>query len=175
MLAAAEALHGDGEAAERLIDALLAQRPNDAELLYLRGMRDLAAGRRDPARRGEHFGNARRWFAHALERDVGHYQTLYRYAESQSDQPNFVSQNTANILLAAHRNAPQVSEIRLAAASMLLLRENYAAAAALLRPLAAATHDDAAAAAAQALLAKAEARDNAGVAIRFAPPGAGGE
>lgn len=168
VLAHAEATYGDGDAADRLLTALLAGSPNDAELLYLQGMRHLVAGRRDPAARAVRFRQARSWFGRAHRADPNHYQTLYRYAEAHLGEPNFISENNANILLLARRLAPQVAEIRMAAASMLIIRREFEEAAALLRPLAAAAHNETIAAAARALMVKAEARDSAGVEIVFA-------
>jgi hypothetical protein len=156
VLAEAEALYGDGAAADRLLDPLLAAAPNDAELLYLKGMRHLVAARRgDDAKERK---LAQPWFVKAHKVDPNHFQTLVRYAESLSGSPRFVSENTQNILLLAHELAPQVSGITMSAAQMLLERGQFDQAALLLTPLASSPHEPELAAVAQALLRQARAR-----------------
>ncbi|HEV2745810.1 MAG TPA: hypothetical protein VGW34_00750 [Allosphingosinicella sp.] len=157
--ARAEALLGDGAVADRLLEPLLAASPGDAELLYIKGMRYLVAGRADEATRRQHFRHARIWFARAHKADADHFPTLFRYAESFSSEPSFVSENTTNILLLAHSLAPQVGEISLQAGQMLLRRGKYGEAEALLAPLAASPHAGKFKKAAAALLAKARARE----------------
>jgi hypothetical protein len=164
VLAHAEIMWGDRDAAERLLTGLLAARPGDAELLYLMGMRHLMAARDaddpDPVRR-----RAQPWFVKAHQADPDHFPTLYRYAESLRGDENYVSENTGNVLLLAHQLAPQVSEIRLAAASMMMNRDRFDEAIALLGPLAASAHAGNLSAAAQELLAKARARQRPGDAV----------
>ena len=165
VLAQAEALYGDGAEADRLLEALLATSPNDAELLYLRGMRHIVAARdADAEERSAHFRAARTWLSRAHRIDANHFQTLYRYAQSFSDEPDFVSENNVNILLLAHRLAPQVAEIRMTAASMLLAMRDFELAETLLRPLASTAHGGSLGAAARSMIEQARAR--------AAPPGA---
>jgi hypothetical protein len=156
VLAQAEAMHGDGAAADRLLDALIAASPNDVEPLYWRGMRHLRA-----AGRGEDTEANRRaaatWFGRAFRADGNHYQTLYRFAQGQRGQPGFVSENNRNILVLAHGLAPQVNEIRMNAAAMLVARREYALAESLLLPLTADPHDGRLARSAQQLLDRARA------------------
>jgi len=158
--ARAEALYGDGAAADRLLDLLLAEAPGDAELLYLKGMRHLAAGRRDAGERARHFAEAQRWFVRAHRADENHYPTLYRYAESLSLEPGFLSENTSNILLLAHQIAPQVEEVAMSAANLLMRRGEFERAEALLVPVGAGRHRSNMRQAVVALIAKAQARDN---------------
>lgn len=157
VLAHAEALHGDGAAAERLLDRLLAATPNDAQLMYLKGMRFWVAAESDnpPANAAR---DARTWFTRAHRADANHYQTLYRYALSLRSEPNYVSENTSNVLMLAHQLAPQVGEIRMNAAVMMVNRREWDQAAALLRPIAADPHDSGMARAARQMLAIAQAR-----------------
>jgi tetratricopeptide (TPR) repeat protein len=161
VLAHAEALLGDGEVAERLLGELIAAQPGDAELLYLMGMRHLRAAREaddsDPILR-----RARPWFVRVHRADPNHFPTLYRYAEALRGQDSYRSENTANILRLAHQLAPQVSEIRLAAATMLMSRGEFDEAVALLGPLAANSHAGGLAAAARLLIEKARARERPG-------------
>ena len=168
--AAAEAIYGDKAVAERLLGELLAESPNDAELLYYRGMRHLTAAEDlDAEARTAQFRLARNWFSRAHRANANHFQTLYRYAQSFTDEPEFVSENNLNILLLAHQLAPQVDEIRMNAAAMLLLRRDFELAEALLRPLTGTAHQGPLAAAARAMLEKARAQDAEGVAVSFEP------
>ena len=150
VLAHAEALFGDGAAADRLLAPLMAAAPNDAELMYIKGMRHLTAAESGDWER-ESLA-ARSWFTRAHRADDNHYQTLYRFAQSLSRNRDYVSENTENIMLLAHQLAPQVSEITINTASLLIARREFADAEALLRPLAADPHDTGLAQAAQRLL-----------------------
>lgn len=169
VLAHAEALWGDGAAAERLLTRLLADRPNDPELLYLMGLRHFVAAR-DSDDPDVDSRAAQGWFVKAHQADPNHYPTLYRYAQSLRGEPSYVSENTSNILLLAHQLAPQVDEIRLNAAAMLMNRGEFADAEVLLAPLAASPHSRGSATAAKDLLAKARARERPGAAaVEVAP------
>lgn len=158
VLAKAEALLGDGDAADRLLDPLLAKAPGDAELLYLKGMRHLVAARRGGGTAETERKLAQIWFGKAHKADENHYQTLVRYAESLSGDSRFVSENTTNILLLAHALAPQVSGIGMNAARLLLIRGRFEEAEHILTPLASNPHDPELAAAAQAMLQRARAK-----------------
>ena len=152
VLAQAEALYGNAAVADRLLDELLKARPADAELLYLKGMRYLTAGRADEAARAAYFAQAKGWFVKAHKADPNHFPTLYRYAEALSVEPDYLSENTTNILLLARSLAPQVAEIGIQAGQVLLLREDYDAARAVLTPITASVHNPQSAAAAETLL-----------------------
>lgn len=159
VLARAEALYGDGAAADRLLDPLLAAAPGDPALLYLAGMRHLraaASGALDEARERR---AAQVWFGKAHKADPNHFQTLVRYADSLQGGSRFASENTANVLLLAHELAPQVAEITMRAADMLLRRGEFDQAAALLTPLASSAHDSSLASAAREMLRRARARE----------------
>ena len=159
VLAHAEARFGDAAAADRLLEPLMAAAPNDAELMYIKGLRHMTA-----AENGGDEGEsraARNWFSRAHRADENHYQTLYRYAQSLRGQPGFVSENTANVMLLAHQLAPQVAEITMNAAMLLINRRQYAEAEALLHPLAADPHETGLAEAAQRMLEQARSRANA--------------
>ena len=157
VLAHAEALHGDGAAADRLLDPLIAAAPGDAELMYYKGLRHLRAAREsdDESRHG---AAARTWFTRAHRADENHFQTLYRYAEAMRGQPGYVSENTENVLLLANQLAPQVAEITMNAAIMLINRRKYAEAEALLRPLSVDPHNSGLAEAAKELIERARSR-----------------
>ncbi len=153
-LAHAEAVHGDGAAADRLLDTLLAASPNDADLMYLRGRRHLVAAQQEGAP-PDAMRTARQWFTRAHRADGNHFQTLFRYIDSLKDEPGYVSENSANVLLLAHQLAPQVHGITMNAAWMLLRRGNRPEAAQLLEPLAADPHNQGLARAAAEMLAQA--------------------
>jgi tetratricopeptide (TPR) repeat protein len=154
VLAHAEALYGDGAAADRLLDRLLANAPTDAELLYLKGMRYLVAAESDNPPDGA-AAAARTWLARARAADGSHYQILHRYVQSLRGEPGYVSDETRDMLLLANRLAPQVASITLNAASMLIAHRDYFEAIQLLAPLAANPHEPGSAQAARQLLAEA--------------------
>lgn len=158
VLARAEAFYGDGDMADRLLAELLAGTPEDAELLYLRGMRHLVAARLSQDK-AAHFAAARRWFARAYRADPNHFPTLASYAESLQGEENFVSDNTMNVLLRAHQLAPQVNSITFDAAAIMMNRDQFEAAERLLAPLAADTHSRATAEFARRLIQQARQRE----------------
>lgn len=168
VLAHAELLYGDAAVADRLLDALLTAHPNDAELMYFKGMRFLTAAERDDW--DTNARAARPWFTRAHRADPNHYQTLLRYAESMHRERDYVSENSSNILLLAHDLAPQVSAITINAAALLMARGEYADAAGLLRPLAADPHNPGLAQAARQLLEQALAGRPPERARRQRPP-----
>lgn len=161
VLAQAETMHGDGAAADRLLDALMAEFPNDVELPYLKGMRHLraAAGAED---RETNNREAARWFGRAFSLDENHYQTLYRFAQSQHGQPTYFAENNRNVLMLAYSLAPQVAEIRMAAAGILLARREFALAESLLLPLSTHPHDERLAESARRMLDRVRAGRSAG-------------
>ena len=168
VLAQAEAMVGDGAVADRLIDELLAQNPDDAELMYFRGRRYLAASEgADGEARTAMLRQARTWFGRAHRTDGKHFQTLYRYVQSRAEEPGFVSEANLEILLLAQSLAPQVGEIRVAAARMLMLLNDFELAEAMLTPLAGSAHEGSQTAAARDLLVKARARSNQGIGFVF--------
>lgn len=168
VLAEAEALHGEGAAAEGLLTPLLAESPNDAGLLFLRGMVHIRAAKdADAEQRLVQFRRARGFLSRAHRADGRHFQTLYRYAQTFSDERDFLFENNLNIMLLAHQLAPQVAEIRMTAASMLLMRGDFEFAEALLRPLASTAHTGPIAIAAREMLQRARNRDNRGMGVRF--------
>jgi hypothetical protein len=141
VLAHAEARYGDAAAADRLLESLLAAAPDDAELMYLKGVRHLNAAELYGPDRDSELRLARQWFVRAHQADGNHFQTLFRYAQSLEGTENYLSENTANVLLLAHQLAPQVGRIRAVAASVLIRRGEYQQAEAILAPLAANAHD----------------------------------
>ncbi len=158
VLAHAEVMFGDSAAGAQQVERLLQASPNDAELLYLMGLRHL-----NDAEKGEDpEGNARqaaRWFTRAHRANGNHYQTLYRYAQSLRGREGYDSDNMANILALAHELAPQVVEISMSTAAMLIGRRDYDLAERILEPIASNPHNEELAQSAQQLLVRArEAR-----------------
>lgn len=141
VLAWAEACHGDAGTADTILDDLLSEAPDDAELMYLKGMSHLNAAGEVEDWQSE-MRAARQWFARAHQVDGNHYQTLYRYAQSLRGQANYVSENTANVLLLARELAPQVVATSFAAADMLVNRGEYQKAESILTLLAADAHNE---------------------------------
>jgi len=166
-LAQAEAFFGDGARADRLLAELLAEAPQDAELLYLRGMRYLVAARAGDEPAANH-RLAQSWFTRAHRANPDHFPTLYHYAESLRAGPNYVSDNTMNILLLANQLAPQVSEVRIIIAHLMMSRGAFDEAMPVLRPLASDAHR-ATAPAAAALLELAKNRQPPGPVVFGGP------
>lgn len=166
-----EAYYGDGADADRILDSMLRDTPTDAELLYLKGIRFLRAGFYDEANRAAHYRRAQPFFVRAHRADPRHYPTLYRYAESLSLEPAFLTENTGNILMLANQIAPQAPEITLSVANHLLRRGEFEQAEALLAPLAANAHRGRLIQTAILLHGKASARDNRDLPPVFITPG----
>jgi hypothetical protein len=140
--ARAEIVYGELASADRLLDPMLAAAPGDTGLLYLKGLRHLVAARREPLARGAQYRLAGRHFARVINADPNHWQALFRYAETLPAE-RLLTDNGQNILLLAVSLAPQVDEIRMAAAHLLLLRGRFAEAEGLLLPLSDTVHDPA--------------------------------
>ncbi|MEA3043326.1 MAG: hypothetical protein QOH47_1164 [Sphingomonadales bacterium] len=154
VLAHAEMRFGDGAVADRLLDRLVAAAPNDAELLYLKGMRYLLAAQGDNPP-DDAAANARLWFGRARAADPNNFQTLIRYVESLRGEPGYVSDETRDLLVRASQLAPQVASIAFNTASVLIARGDYDQAMRLLAPLAVNPHDPGLANAARRLMAEA--------------------
>ena len=159
VLAEAEALYGDGAAADRLLDRLLAASPNDVELLYFKGMRYRAViyGDNPPDDTEAVDAAARLWFGRARAANPNHFQTLLRLAEARRGTEEYRSQDTVDMLLRAHVLAPQVLSITMNAASLLMTRRRYEEAIALLAPVALNPHEGGAARAAREMIGRAQA------------------
>lgn len=170
VLAEAEALYGDGAVADRLLDTLLAVAPNDAELLYFKGMRHLAAAEANDAATESETRIAHGWFDRARRADPNHFQSLYRYAVSARGGADYRPEENAELMLAAHRLAPQVSDISMNAAAMLMNRGRYLDAAIILQPLAADPHNASLAAAARQMLGAAAAMLHSGAPVQAGNP-----
>lgn len=120
VLVEAEILYGAPHSIDSLLGAMLATAPNDADLLYLKGLQHLLTGRQSPYSAKSEYSEARQWFSRAYKEDPTQYQFLYRYAESLATEREFVSENTINILQKASLLAPQATQIRISTAMMMM-------------------------------------------------------
>jgi hypothetical protein len=154
--ARAEALYGDGVVADRLLDQLLQTAPEDADLLYLKGLRYLAAYESDDPP-DDSASAARQWLLRAQRADPNHFQALYRYSQAFRGQPEYLSDQNLEALLRAYALAPQVAQIGVRAATLLIARREYSRAITLLQPLAANSHDQRLVQGARRMIREAEA------------------
>jgi tetratricopeptide (TPR) repeat protein len=117
VLGLAEILHGDRQEGIRLVEALLQAAPEDAELLYARGMADFLPGQADESLRTERYAAARPWFEKALRAEPAYYTAAYRLSECEmraGDAPKAVGH-----LQSAWSQAPMVGEIAITAGGVL--------------------------------------------------------
>jgi hypothetical protein len=132
VLAHAETLYGDLEAADRLLAGLIAEMPDDAELMYLKGRRHLRAAQEGDDWEAES-RLARQWFVRAHQADEDHFQTLFFYTRTlrgedehyEAYRDAYYSENTANVLRLAHQLAPQVWAISGATSAVLMRLGHY--------------------------------------------------
>ena len=75
----AQALFGDLDKADVALDRLLALRPDDVDGNWLKGVRWVMAGWKDPAQRMADFTLARGFLAQTLKGDPNHYSALWLY------------------------------------------------------------------------------------------------
>jgi hypothetical protein len=156
-LALAELEAGNVAAAVPLLDGLLAETPDDPDLLRWRAQ---AARARKTAE-----GNAAAlaFLGRALAVAPSDWRVLHAYARAQRLPGGGLPNNALEALLKAHRLAPQVSEIVLDTALALSQAGRMPEAVQVLEPLAWAPHGGPAAGIAQRMLARARAGDRAGL------------
>lgn len=141
VLARAEINSGDRAGGVAMIDRLLQQASDDAELLYVRGVADFYSGRRDEVRRAALFAAARPWFARAVAADPGYYTARYRLAQcAPAEETAEISDETLAHLITAQALAPLVGDIAIDTATALMARRRYAEAQMVLLPIAANPH-----------------------------------
>lgn len=153
VLAHAELLYGDGASADHMLDTLLAANPNDADLMYLKGMRYLTLAEGDHPPEGA-AASAREWFGRSSAADPTHYQAMIHYVESLRG-PAAATEQSRDLLVRAAQLAPQVAPIALQAARVLIDRGEDDEALRLLNPIVANPHDRNLAAAAMELMQEA--------------------
>jgi hypothetical protein len=147
-----ELRYGDAAAGEALLQDLLRQNPNDEEALQALALGKLDAAEKAGADRRALHAEAAALISRAFKVDANDYRTLYAYAQSQSSRPGFPSQNVINVLDKAVSLAPQVAEIRMAAARAMMAKKLWTEAAFMLEPVAASAHGGRVAQAAQEML-----------------------
>jgi hypothetical protein len=152
-LAEAEFALGDAQVGEAVIARRLAAQPDDAEVLRVGGLGQLAAGLRAPEERTARFRAARAYFERAMSLGGPDYRALLGYAQSRTVEPDFPDHRDLDLLLQARALAPSVATVSLAAGMALIRRGEWEQAALVLAPLANAPHGGEAAVQARALLA----------------------
>lgn len=140
----AQLLYGEPALADPALDRLMAARPRDAELLYLKGLRHLMAGTRGaPSLAPDEWRKAQQWLIQAHHLDEDDYAILYAWVASLGADPQFLSDNALNALLRAAYLAPQATQIRISATLMMMAREQFDDAIALLSSITATPRDPA--------------------------------
>jgi hypothetical protein len=143
---------GDVAAGEAVMQRRLAADPSDYESLIAAGTGKLIAGRRDKARRAEHFKASRALFGKAYAQNKGDFRALYGYAQGRSVEPGFPNDNDLNALTAARDLAPSVTEISMQTGFALFARGRRDEAVKVLMPVANDPHGGGTAAFARALI-----------------------
>lgn len=156
-LALAELEAGRPAVAGRLLDGLLAEQPEDADLLRWRAQAIRAE--RGPGAQAR----ALDYLGRALSAAPEDWRVLHAYARLQRGPGGAMPSHALDVLLKAHTLAPQVSEIVLDAALALSRAGRLPEAARVLEPLAWAPHGGPASDIAQRMLARARAGDRAGL------------
>lgn len=158
-LAVAELERGDALLAARLLDQLLAEEPNDPDLLRWRALSFRPMARdASPAVVSE----AKRLLVRACRSDPNDWRTLHTYARLFAPMTRPLPPDVLAVLLRAHELAPQVSEVVLDTAVALQQAGMMREAATVLQPLAYSPHGGAAAQLASRLLDRARAGDRQG-------------
>ena len=142
VLAEAEIKLGDRAAGLALLDAQLAARPADAQLLYLRGrawLRDAVIAHRAGKDAGDLMKQARRALAAANRARPDDYRILFAHALASRE--GRLPDAEMPVLLRAAELAPQVGEIAIVAAQALAARGDKAEARQLLTPVANDPHE----------------------------------
>ena len=156
-LALAELEAGHPATAARLLDGLLAEQPDDADLLRWRAL--AAKAERTPGSQAQALG----YLVRALSAAPDDWRVLHAYARLHRGPGGAMPTHALDALLKAHTLAPQVSEIVLDSALALSQAGRLPEAARVLEPLAWAPHGGPAADIAQRMLARARAGDRAGL------------
>ncbi|MGE4064250.1 MAG: tetratricopeptide repeat protein [Rhodospirillaceae bacterium] len=111
-LASAEMILGDATSADAALAKLESLDPSSVQTPFLKALRYLMAGVREPERRAELWAQVKAPAAQAHKRDPNHYPSLYLYALAVLENGATPNENTLNVLALAHQLAPQVSDIK---------------------------------------------------------------
>jgi tetratricopeptide (TPR) repeat protein len=139
-LALAEILAGDPAAADAPLDKLLQASPDDLEGLYLKGLRSVMAGWKDPDNRAAWFHKAQPSLVRAYRVDPHYAPTLWLLGVSLGANGGRPSDNELNAVTNAHLLAPQVGDFAMSAAEVMMRAERYAEAAEILEQVVYAPH-----------------------------------
>lgn len=151
-LARAEYAIGDVAAGDALIARRLAAEPRDYDTLLEAAAGKMICGRRDDARRMEHFRAARGYFSKAFALNDSDFRVLYGYALSRSLEQGFPTENDMNVLILGRELAPSFTELSMQAGMALLARGHRDDAMKVLAPVANNPHSRGVAALARALI-----------------------
>ena len=131
VLAEAELEIGDAKTGVGLLDSLLANDPQNAGLLTVRGLAAL---------RAQDVVTGRRFLGRSYKLNPNDATTLFYYGRSFAGQEAVPSENTLNVLMRAADLAPQVSGINLTVAAEFMKARQFADAIRLLMPIASNPH-----------------------------------
>ena len=156
VLARAEVRIGDLKAGMAILDRLLAQDPEQLEVIREAAHAQMARGIRVPAERQAAFRAARPLFGKAYQKDPNDFRTLYGYAQARSIEADYPNDNALEVLLRARELAPSVEQVSLQVGAALIKRDRHQAALFFLTPLANNPHGGPHQARAKALIAGAK-------------------
>ena len=159
-LARAECAIGDRAAGEKILKALLEERPDDLETLHVMAYSRLSAARGadyDEAKAA--YAEAVKYLGRAHKVDPDNYLTLYGYAEARSFDREPTA-NTLDVIFRAAEIVPQNPGIRMNAAQMFIRAGQYSTARRMLAPVAANPHGGGPAGQAAVMLKELEGKED---------------
>lgn len=137
-LARAEMLNDDPAAAQAILAPFAGDDSTDADALRFmaRALMQQADDLDDEAAADALYGQARTLLARAYRQDPMDYRIIYAIAENRRHGPGYPNDNDLDTLAVAVELAPQVMDVRYAAAQAFMARRRYAEAIAYLNPVA---------------------------------------
>lgn len=158
MLAHAELHFGQAAEGERLLDALIADEPNNVEALQFKAgaLLNRADEATDPATAANLRREAAGVIVRAYQLNPRDYASVALLARRREHEPGYPTSNDIDAWIMAVRLAPQISNVRLGAAQALMAANRQREAIVLLRPVAAAPHGGRRAELASQMMAAAE-------------------
>jgi hypothetical protein len=163
-LGQAELELGDLGRARAVLEPWIKAHPDDGEARFVlaTGLIDDAEDEKDPAKGRALMDEARTLMEPALAAGANDYRILYAYAKSRRGDPAYPDKTTLDALIAAYKQAPQVTPLRLDLVQALIVRGHLREARALLGPVVNNPHGGEAAEAGKKLLQRIEEREKAG-------------
>lgn len=128
------------EAAQASLDALLKTAPEDAELLYWRGLAEMEPPRQLQEERRMQLLAALPWLSRAIKLERGDYRSWYSFAIALQAKDSLSPDLVVQAMLNAYELAPQQPQNGLGAAEMLIRAQRYPEARRILQLLAAQPH-----------------------------------